>query len=88
VAAQLNLAIGDATSTRDMRNDITTLENRLKAMTEYRKLLCRELKAAIRIFNQLNEKERDKALGVVNEVNHIRHQIYEKAVGFGMLGSV
>ena len=66
-----------------MGNDITTLENRLKAMTDYRKLLCEELKAAICICNQLNAKDRAKALGVVNEINHIRHQIYEKALRFG-----
>jgi hypothetical protein len=66
-----------------MHSDITTLENQLKVMRDYQKLLCGELKAAIYICNQLNEKDRAKALGVVNEVNHIRHQIYEKALGFG-----
>jgi len=66
-----------------MRNDITTLENRLKAMTDYRKLLVGELKAAIRIYDQLNEKEKAGAFGAVSEVNRIRHQIYDKAAGFG-----
>ena len=66
-----------------MHSDITTLESQLKVMRDYRKLLCGELKAAICICNQLNEKDRAKALGAVNEVNHIRHQIYEKALGFG-----
>jgi hypothetical protein len=69
--------------TNDMHSDITTLESQLKVIKDYRKLLCRELKAAIRIFNQLNKKERAKAFGVVNEVNHIRRQIYEKALGCG-----
>ena len=66
-----------------MHSDITTLESQLKVIKDYRKLLCRELKAAIRIFNQLNKKKRAKAFGVVNEVNHIRRQIYEKALGCG-----
>ena len=66
-----------------MRNDITTLENRLKAMTDYRKLLVGELKAAIRIYDQLNEKKKARAFGAVSEVNRIRHQIYDKAAGFG-----
>ncbi len=52
-------------------------------MRDYRKLLCGELKAAICICNHLNEKDRAKALWAVNEINHIRHQIYEKALGFG-----
>ena len=66
-----------------MRNDITKLENRLKAMTDYRKLLVGELKAAIRIYDQLNAKEQARAFGAVSEVNRIRHQIYEKALEFG-----
>ncbi len=66
-----------------MHSDITTLESQLKVMRDYRKLLCGELKAAICICNQLNEKDRAKALGAVNKVNHIRHQIFEKALGFG-----
>ncbi|NQT70738.1 MAG: hypothetical protein HQ552_14315, partial [Desulfobacteraceae bacterium] len=80
---QIYKEIGNAKSTKNMRNDITTLENRLKAMTDYRKLLVGELKAAIRIYDQLNEKKKARAFGAVSEVNRIRHQIYKKAAGFG-----
>jgi len=66
-----------------MRNDITTLENRLKAMTDYRKLLVGELQAAIHIYDQLNEKEKAGALVAVSEVKRIRHGIYKKAAGLG-----
>ena len=65
-----------------MRNDIATIENRLKTMTDYRKRWIGKLKAAICIYDQLNEKDSARALGVVNEVNRIRHQIYEKALEF------
>jgi hypothetical protein len=66
-----------------MRNHITTIENRLKAMTDCRELWIEKLKAAICIYDQLNEKDSARALGVVNEVNRVRHRIYEKALGFG-----
>ncbi len=66
-----------------MQNDITTLENRCKAMTDYRKLLVGELKAAIRIYDQLNEKKKARAFDAVSEVNRIRHRIYDKAAGLG-----
>ncbi|MBW1842561.1 MAG: hypothetical protein JRI75_12340 [Deltaproteobacteria bacterium] len=66
-----------------MRNDITTLENRLKAMTDYRKLMAGALKAAIRTYNQFNEEEKARAFGAVSEVNRIRHEIYEKASDLG-----
>jgi hypothetical protein len=62
---------------------MTTIEKRLEAMTDYRTLLIGEFAAAVRMYDQLNEKERAKALGVVNEINHIRHQIYQEALGFG-----
>jgi hypothetical protein len=66
-----------------MQNNITTLENRLKAMTDYRKLLVGELKVAIRIYDQLNAKEKAGAFGAVSAVNRIRHQVYEKAAELG-----
>ena len=73
----------DAIYTNDMYFDITTPENQIKAKKDYQKYLCKVLKAAICIYNQLNENDRVKALKAVNEINLIRHQIYEKAVGFG-----
>jgi len=75
--------MGIAISANDMYSDITTLENRSKVMRDYRKLLCGELKAAIYIYKRLDEKDRTRALGAINEVNHIRHQIYEKAQRLG-----
>jgi hypothetical protein len=73
----------DALYTNDMYSDIKTPENRIKAKKDYQKYLCEVLKAAICTYNQLNENDRAKALKAVNEINRIRHQIYEKAMRFG-----
>lgn len=66
-----------------MYSDITTHENRLKVKRDYQQYLCGVLKTAICIFKQLNKDDRVKALKAVNEINRIRHQIYEKAMGLG-----
>jgi len=63
--------------------NITTPENQLKAKKEYQKYLCGVLNAAISIYNQLNENDMAFALKVVNKINGIRYQIYEKAMELG-----
>lgn len=67
----------------DMYSDITTPENRIKAKKDYQKHLCDVLEAAIYIYHELHEDDRRKALNAVNEINRIRHRIYEKAARFG-----
>jgi hypothetical protein len=66
-----------------MYPDITTPESRVKAKEDYQKYLCEVLTAAICICNQLNENDRIKVSKAVNEINRIRHQVYEKAMRFG-----
>ncbi len=64
----------------DIYYDITTPENQLKAKRNYQKYLCGVLKAAISIYNNLNENDIIFALEAVNKINRIRCQIYEKAM--------
>jgi len=66
-----------------MYSDITTPENQRKAIKAYRKYLRAELKAAISIYNRLDENDRTRALKAVNKINRIRHHIYEKALELG-----
>jgi hypothetical protein len=66
-----------------MYSETTAPDNQLKAKKDYRKYLCGVLEAATGIYDQLSEKDRAEALKVVNNINRIRYQIYETALGLG-----
>lgn len=69
--------------TNDIFSEKTTPEKQLKAINDYRRSLCAELKAAISIYHQLDENDRARALAAVNTINHIRHQVYKQAAKYG-----
>lgn len=66
-----------------MFSDITTPENRINAKKDYQIHLCHVLQAALGIYHQLHEADKGRALRAVDEINRIRHRIYEKAMRFG-----